>query len=108
MLILILEKLNWFHLTSLITLMLLTAFRTHNDIQLYRHKSCHGCNLQWQDFVVIQFQVSFAEFPQQETKTKSEFTIERKMLSFFQRQFSLKSVVRHMIVYTRFLLFLLK
>ena len=34
-----------------------------------------------QNFVVIEFQVSFVEFPQQETKIKVEFTIERKMLS---------------------------
>ena len=29
---------------------------------------------------VVEFQVSFVEFRQQETKIKAEFTIERKML----------------------------
>ena len=37
-------------------------------------------NLRRQNFAVVEFQVSFVEFPQQETKIKAEFTIERKML----------------------------
>ena len=37
-------------------------------------------NLRRQNFAVVEFQVSFVEFPQQETKIKAEFIIERKML----------------------------
>ena len=41
----------------------ISALWTHNSIQL-----CHqGCNLQRQNFAVVEFQVSFVEFPKQKT-----------------------------------------
>ena len=59
----------------------IAALWTHDGIQLCDRKSCQGCNLQWQNFAVVEFRVSFVEFPQQETKLKVEFITERKMLS---------------------------
>ena len=46
-------------------------------------KAVKGCNLRRQNFAVVEFQVSFVEFPQQETKIKVEFTIERNSLFNF-------------------------
>ena len=55
------------------------ALWTHNSIQLCRSKSCQGCYLEQQNFAVAEFQVSFVEFPQQETKIKPEFILERRI-----------------------------
>ena len=55
------------------------ALWTHNSIQLCCSKSCQGCNLEQQNFAAVEFQVSFVECPQQETKIKPEFILERRI-----------------------------
>ena len=47
------------------------ALWTHDSSQLCHHKSCQGCNLRWQNLAVVEFQVSFVDFPQQETNIKA-------------------------------------
>ena len=58
-----------------------TALWAHDRIEICHCKSCQGYKLWWQNFaIVVEFQVSFVEFPQQETKIKAEFIIERWFL----------------------------